>query len=118
MTHYSLEDHAQATSALAQLKEKWENYSGNNPNKFRAAMESAKAKLLTISTELKAAGLLERNPAEERDALLDAEFPAARSKDVVTWEGRRFMKRFSPAATSLSGKTVIAWNTYWEELVE
>lgn len=62
MTHYSLEDHAQAISALALLKEKWENYSGNNPNKFRADMESERPDCLLSAQSSKRPGYWSEPP--------------------------------------------------------
>lgn len=44
MTGYTLNDHAKAAQDLARLHEKWENYSGNNTNKFRAVERSTSAR--------------------------------------------------------------------------
>ncbi|OAD82127.1 hypothetical protein ATN89_21805 [Comamonas thiooxydans] len=116
MPLYTLEDHIAAKASLDSLNAKWDNYSGNNPNKFRADIEAAKARLYSIETALKANGLLARTPKEERNASLDAAFPNAQSREVVEWNGKRYMRRFTPVSKSLSGKTVNAWNKHWEEL--
>lgn len=47
--------------------------------------------------------------AELLNAELDALFPLARSKQIVTHNGWRYMKPFYPLESSRSGKTVIAW---------
>ncbi|OHX25403.1 hypothetical protein BHL63_13415 [Xanthomonas alfalfae] len=71
MTKYTLNDHAKAVLDLARLNEKWENYSGNNPNKYRADIEAAKATLARVERALKDTGVLPRTAQEERDAALD-----------------------------------------------
>jgi len=40
---YTLDDYAAAKATLAEHQRKYENYSGNKPEKFRADIESAKA---------------------------------------------------------------------------
>ena len=66
MTGYTLDDHAEAAQDLARLQEKWENYSGNNPNKYRAESEAAKAALTRIGRALKEAGLMARTAQSAR----------------------------------------------------
>lgn len=116
MSSITLDDHAKAVEALASLSAKQDNYSGNNPNKFRADIEAARARLAAIELSLKRGGVLQRSPAEERDAELDLAFPNAQSKEVVTWQERQFIKRFTPTGKSLSGKTTLGWTSHWEEL--
>lgn len=116
MTSYTLDDHLQATQKLELLHEKWENYSGNNPNKFRADIEASKAEVYRIEQALKEAGLLKRTAEDERDAALDAAFPNAASRQIVEWEGQRFQRRYTPVATSVSGNTVREWKGYWTQL--
>ncbi|WP_295929789.1 hypothetical protein [uncultured Xanthomonas sp.] len=118
MTTYTLDDHVKAKEALELLRSKRSNDSGNNPNKFRTEIETAKARLLDIESTLKEAGILQRTATEQRDHLLDKAFPEARSREVVEWQGKRFMKRYTAASKSLSGKTVYRWNTHWEELTD
>lgn len=113
---YTLDDHAAAMATLAELQRKWDNYSGSNPEKFRADIESANAKLHLIETELKALGVLERTPTEVRDVELNNAFPNARSKQVVEWNGKKYIRRFQPVGKSLSGKSVKAWHKFWEAL--
>lgn len=116
---YTLDDHAAAKTELEVLNNKYENYSGNNPNRFRADIETAKAKLHSIESHLKSTGELPRTLEEERDIQLDLAFPNAQSRQVVEWQGKRYMRRFTPVARSLSGKTVKGgWHKYWEEVRE
>lgn len=115
MSSFTLDDHAKAVEALASLSARRDNYSGNNPNKFRADIEHAQARLATIELALKRAGVLPQSAAEERDAELDLAFPDAQSQEVVTWQGKRFVKRFTPTGRSLSGKTVLGWKSHWQE---
>ncbi len=115
LTNHSVEDYSAARSKLDALNAKWDNYSGNNPNKYRAEIETAKATLHSVETKLKTLGLLQRTPTEERDALLDGAFPNAQSREIVEWQGKKYVRRFSPVSKSLSGKTVKAWQKYWEE---
>lgn len=116
MSIYTLEDYIAAKAALDSLNAKWGKHSGNNPDKFRADIEAARVTLHSIETELKANGLLARTPTEERDASLDAAFPNAKSREVVEWHGKKYMRRSTPMSKSLSGKTVNAWRSYWEEV--
>jgi hypothetical protein len=116
MPPYTLEDYDAANAKLDALNKKWENYTGNNPNKYRADIEESKAQKHLIEVELKATGLLVRTAIEERDALLDAAFPNAQSREIVEWQGKKYMRRFAPAGKSLSGKTVKAWVKSWKEV--
>lgn len=118
MTDYTLSDHAKAVQDLARLNEKWENYSGNNPNKFRADIEAAKATLARVERALKDTGVLPRTAQEQRDAALDKAYPNALTRQIVEWEGQRFQKRYTPVATSRSGKTVLEWKGFWVPLAD
>ncbi|MGL4188660.1 MAG: hypothetical protein ACRCTM_07240 [Sphaerotilus sulfidivorans] len=113
---YTLEDYAAAKAKLESLNKMRENYDGNNPNKYQAKIETAKADLHLIEESLKQSGLLSRTETEERDLQLDAAFPNAQSRQVVEWKSRKYMRRFSPVSKSLSGKTVKDWRGYWEEV--
>ena len=115
---YTLQDYEDAKTELNAVSAKWENYSGNNPDKFRADIATARTKLHEIEVSLKSSGLLPRTAEEERDYQLDRAFPKARSKEVVTWEGKKYKRRFIPVATTLSGKTVKAWSKSWEPVAE
>lgn len=115
---YSLEELASARLALTAAQEKFDRYSGNNPDKYRSEIESAKLRVHSIEETLKESGALPRSATEERYAELDKAFPKARSKQVVEWQGKKFIRRFTPASKSLSGKTVRAWDKYWEAVAE
>ena len=118
MPSHTLEDYVAAKVEFDAMNARWENYSGNNQNKYRADIEAARAKVHLVETELKASGLLQRTYIEERDAVLDAAFPKAQSREVVEWQGKKYVCRFLPVSTSLSGKTVNEWHKYWEDVVK
>lgn len=113
---YTLDDYEVAKSRLEGVIQRYENYSGNNPDKFDSELGDARVDLHRIEQHLKNAGLLPRTEKEIRDARLDEAFPDAQSRQVVEWQGKRYMRRFSPVATSRSGKSVKAWHRYWQEL--
>ncbi|MDP9993838.1 multidrug resistance efflux pump [Variovorax boronicumulans] len=110
---HTLEDLEAARAALTQSQEKFDRYSGNNPNKFRSEIKSAGAAVRMIEASLKASGLLPRSQQEELEHRLDAAFPNAQSKQTVEFEGKRYTLRFTPAAKSNSGKSVTEWRKYW-----
>ncbi len=116
MKSYTEEDYKQAKQELNELSDKFDRYSGNNPNKYRSEINEASRKVKRIEDELKKQGILERSDSEQRDAILDKEFPNARRKETVVFNGERFMKIFYPADKSLSGKTVHEWGSYWKEV--
>jgi hypothetical protein len=94
----------------------WENYSGNNPNKFSTEIKDAGAKFREIEGHLKNSGVLERTPKEQLDHQLDVLYPNAQSREIVAFNERKYMRRFTPASKSLSGKTVKEWHRSWEEM--
>jgi hypothetical protein len=101
MPTYTLQDYESAKADLESLNAKWENYSGNNPDKYRASIQDAQEKVHEISVALKAAGSLPRTADEERDHQLDLAFPNAQSREVVSWHGKKFMRRFTYRKQSL-----------------
>lgn len=113
----TLEDLEAARAELAAWEKRWEDYSGNNPDKYRSDIRSAQAKVSAIEAELKASGVLvPKTPEEQLHADLDAMFPNAKSREVVEFEGKRYRRRFIPMQRSNSGKTVKEWGKTWEEL--
>lgn len=80
---YTIEDHAAAKARLESLNQRWENYDGNNPNKYTADIAAARADLHLIEEGLKQTGLLPRTEIEERDLQLDKAFPNTQSKQAV-----------------------------------
>lgn len=113
---YTLNDYKKAKVELERLNQQWENYSGNNPNKFQTSIAAARSKVRIIETTLKAVGYIPRTPQEELEHRLDSEFPNARSKQIVDFEGKYYIRRFTPLEISLSGKSVTEWSKSWEEV--
>lgn len=113
---YTLDDYNAAKDKLQALNQRWENYSGNNPDKYRTSITEAEAKVRVIDAALKADGTLERTPREDLERRIDLAFPNARSKQAVEFEGRRYIRRFIPSRKSLSGKTVKEWDKFWEDV--
>ncbi|WP_137917189.1 hypothetical protein [Hydrogenophaga sp. 2FB] len=112
----TIEDLEVARTKLKEVLERWDNYDGNNPDKYKAAIADAKVLVHDLETKLKAAGVLELTEEEKLFKVLDRQFPNAGSRDVVEYDGRKFQRRFTPVATSVSGKTVRAWRPYWVEV--
>lgn len=113
---HTIDDYKAAKAASERLNQQWGNYTGNKPDKYRASIAAAAARVRSIEAELKALGLIDRTPQEELEHRLDSTFPNARSKQVVEVEGRRCVLRFTPLGKSLSGKTVTEWGKSWEEV--
>ena len=110
------EDYEAAKARLTAVEERWANYSGNNPDKYRSELRSAREDINAIKADLKRRGLLPLTEAERLHAALDRAFPTARSKEVVTFEGVRYRRRFFPATLSNSRKSVRTWEVTWERL--
>jgi hypothetical protein len=113
---HTLDDHAAAKTRLEALVRSSDNYDGNNPDKYRALIADARVSVHALEVDLKNRGLLARSPKEELEFRLNLAFPSAGSKQIVDFEGKRYMCRFSPLAKSLSGKTVKGWAKSWDEL--
>lgn len=103
---------------MAGWEARWENYGGNNPNKYQTDIRHARHKVQLIEDSLKASGVLPRSPQEELERELDAAYPNAASKQIVTHNGVRYQRKFWPMEKSRSGKTVTAWGKGWEKLPE
>lgn len=120
---YTLVDVKRAKEHLAHLEERWTSYSGNNPNKYRAAIESARLEVSLIESHLRADGTLppvSPRPLTEKELLdkeLDEAFPNAQKKQIVTHKGQKYQLRFWPLDKSRSGK-VRAWGRSWIEIDE
>tara|TARA_B110000503_G_C6757912_1_gene254235 strand:+ start:84 stop:458 length:375 start_codon:yes stop_codon:yes gene_type:complete len=61
-------------------------------------------------------GILDYTDKEWLDICIDDEHPNTNSKEVVIFEGKRYRRRFKPAYTSRSGKSVYRWSKSWELL--
>lgn len=57
-----LDDLKQAHADLEPWQERWDNYSGNNPNKYRSSIKSAGERVRTIEADLRRRGLLPAAP--------------------------------------------------------
>lgn len=110
---YTLEDLEKAKAELAVHQKRWENYDGNNPNKYQADIKNAQSLVRSIIESLKVQGLLPRTEQEMLEAKLDREFPDASSKQIVEFEGKRYQKQFYPLRRSRSGKSVSEWGSRW-----
>lgn len=114
----TLDQYEAAKERLKSVQTASENYDGNNPDKFRTKVTDARIELKLIADDLKAQG--SRPPPSTDQEILSArisrQFPKARSKDEVEFEGKRYWLRFTPFAKSLSGKTVSHWTQEWIEI--
>ena len=114
----TLEDLDAARRDLAQLCERFDNYSGNNPNKYQSDIKAARRQVRDVESQLKASGILPLSAKERLDAELDRAFPSAKSKQVVEYQGRNYQRRFWPVEHSNSRKTVTEWGKGWVELTD
>jgi len=115
-TKVSLQDLETAKAELQRVEDRWENYSGNNPNKFVSQRDAARSRVESLTRTLKAQGDLPMTGHEALCAELDRLAPNARHNDVIEHDGARYKRLFSPARTSLSGKTVTEWDRTWQEI--
>ncbi|HEU5020025.1 MAG TPA: hypothetical protein VFT69_18855 [Pseudolabrys sp.] len=115
---YTLDDLAEAQRAVEVCENRVDNHRRNNPNYGRADLRRARDHLDLVVTNLKRQGLIPLTPKEQLDAALNAKFPNAESKLIVTFEGKRYQRRYRPARRSLSGKTVMEWHGSWEPLAD
>lgn len=113
---YTLEDLEKAKAELDAADNAWANSSSNNPNKGEARRKAAREMVRYIESELKRTGQIELTPKEKLEAELDRLFPDAKSKEVVEYEGKRYMRRFTPLEKSRSRATVTVWGKSWEPL--
>ena len=114
--NWSLDDLENVKTELAELVERETRYSGNNPEKFSSGIRALVRQRDEITADLKQRGILPEKDEEALIRRLDDAFPHAASKQVVEFEGMRYRKRFRPAETSRSGKTVTHWEHWWEQV--
>jgi hypothetical protein len=113
---YTIHDYEKAVADLKRWSDAWDNYSGNNPEKFQSDIKAARVKVRLVGRYLKDAGVL---PLSEREVLeheLDKAFPNARGNEVVEYNERRYKRQFFPLEKSRSRKTVTEWRKSWEVL--
>lgn len=81
---------------LNELNDRWENYSGNNPSKYQADLRLARQTVREIEQYLKDTGLLALTEKEKLEKQLGEAYPNAQSKQVVTFNGKKYIRRFWP----------------------
>ncbi|MCG7865453.1 MAG: hypothetical protein JAY74_03665 [Candidatus Thiodiazotropha taylori] len=117
-TLYTLADLEAAKEELSQWQIRWDSYSGNNPDKYQSDLKIALQKVRLIESSLKESGELSLTPQEELEISLDKEFPNARSKQIVSFQGKQYQRKFWPLERSRSGKTITEWGKGWVEVCE
>jgi len=117
MTH-TIDDLQAAKADLERLTERDSMDTSGNPEKYHTRIAAARRWVYEIEKALKSAGALPRTEHEEMEFKLDKAFPAARSREIVEFEGMRFQRRFRPLTKSRSDKTVSTWDAYCINLSE
>lgn len=112
------EDLDAARRDLTVWNERFQNYSGNNPDKYKSDIKAARRRIRELESKLKASGILPLSVQEQLEAELDRAFPAARSKQIVEHKERKYQLRFWPLERSNSRKTVTEWGKSWEDVTE
>ncbi|MWL87150.1 hypothetical protein [Cupriavidus sp. SW-Y-13] len=115
MAYYTLQDYDAAKSNLEQLRQRSDNYDGNNPNKFRAPIADATERLYIIEREMKLSGQLPATEVEKLGFELDKLFPDARHGQVVELNEKKYKRRATPGAYSLAGNPKF-WILSWDHL--
>lgn len=105
---------AEARRHLARVEQRWDNYMGNNPEKYSGALSHWSGEVQRLERALKKDGVLPTTDEEKLEFELDRMFPRARSREVVELRGKKYRRRFAPAEFSRSRKTVTRWNKWWE----
>lgn len=113
---YTLDEYKDAMSEFSQWSNRWDNYSGNNPDKYQSNLRTAREKVRRIESYLKNTGLLPLTEQEALERQLDVAFPNAKSKEIVEFEGKKYIRCFFPLEKSRSRITVTAWGKAWEEV--
>jgi hypothetical protein len=110
---YTLEAYEKARAELTLWNERWDNYTGNNPDKYQTDIRDAARKAREIKQYLEDVGLLERSYKEKLERELNRIFPNAQSKEIVEHNGKKYRRRYWPLEKSRSGKTVKEWDKSW-----
>lgn len=118
MTNYTLDDLEAAKEELTAWNRRFDDYTGNNPDKYQADIKSARATVREIESVLKMAGVIPRSEQEQIESALDRMFPSARSKEIVEYEGEKYQRCFTPLERSRSRKSVTVWDKSWVRLQE
>jgi hypothetical protein len=117
MSDFTLEDLDQARQEQRLWEKRSADSNSNNPDRFRGQINAARARVRRIESELKRAGVLPLTQQEILEAELDRQFPNARSREIVEYEGKKYQRIFTPLQRSRSRKTVTEWGRSWR-LVE
>lgn len=112
----TLEELEEARRDLKEWSDRFDNYSGNNPEKYQADIRAATITVRQLETALKSNGTLPLTEQERLAEELDAAFPRAKSKQIVDHKGRRYQRVFWPLGKSRSGKSVTEWGRGWQLL--
>ncbi|MBB3773736.1 hypothetical protein FHS55_004380 [Angulomicrobium tetraedrale] len=116
MTNFTIVDLEQAKAKLAAWNERFDEYTGNNPDKYQADIRSARERVREIELALKDAGVIPKTEHEKLEDTLDRTFPNARSKEIVEYEGQKYRRHFMPLERSRSRKSVTVWGKSWAKV--
>jgi len=108
-----LEQLAEATAELKSIRERSDEYMGNNPNKYRSPIKNAEATCHRLAMKCKIMGLIPKTERELLNERINAAFPKAKSKQIVEFEGAKYKNTYSPRELSNSRKTVKSWDQEW-----
>lgn len=110
---YNLDDLAVAKAESQRWDDAFANDRSNNPNKHEAQRRDAGAKVRMIEESLKRQGLIAKSEADMLNEELDRLYPNAKSRTIVTHDGKRYQVRYFPLIESRSRKTVKEWGHSW-----
>jgi hypothetical protein len=113
---YTLDDLEAAREESRHWGDAFANDRSNNPNKYEAQQRDASIKIRRIERYLKDHGIIEKTERELLNEELDKRYPNAKSKTIVTYQGKRYQIRYSPLVQSRSRKTVKEWGHNWEQV--
>lgn len=114
---FTLADLEAARAEHARWEQAWDNYSGNNSDKYAGPRKQASAKVAQIEAYLKDTGVLPRSEQELLERELDRAFPQARHRDIVEWQGARYERLVTPGEFTRSRK-VKSWSKSWRHVAD
>ena len=92
---YTVEGLAWLTAELAREQAKWDNYSGNNPNKGAADRRALSRQIEQVTAALKDAGTLPSTPEERLKKVLDKQTPGRLKGCCTRYEGQWYKFRLT-----------------------
>ena len=110
---YTLDDLAIAKAPLEKWNAAFADDRSNNPNKYEAQRRDAAIKVRRIEEGLKHQGLVEKSESDMLNEELDRLYPNAKSRTIVTHNGKQYQVRYFPLVQSRSRKTVKEWGHTW-----